>query len=164
MIFDPTFRPDHSGLPAPVRKKALATFLRNRELGCNVQFIDPDTGELQEWSFNSEERRDGFISKLDRQKVDCITSDCPAYGRTPVDPEFTTPVDAETAEKFLAELADAELMYHPEDEAADCLSGQNIREEVIERIQINMNLSFQFLDDPCEIALRELDRVRAEQN
>ncbi|WP_395175844.1 hypothetical protein [Roseibium alexandrii] len=82
MIFDPTLRPDHSGLPAAVRQTVLSAFLRHRDLGLNVQFIDPESGRLCENSFATEDRRDQFIRHLDRRRIDCITSDCQAYGRT----------------------------------------------------------------------------------
>lgn len=67
---------------------------------------------------------------------------------------FTTPKDAVTAGTFLTELADANLMYHPEDCAADCLDQTGTSADQIRHIQANMELCFEYLEDPCKEALR----------
>jgi len=81
MIFDHSHEPAYSNLPAPLLQRMVAAFLRNREAGTNVQFIDPESGKLCENSFSTEQRRDQFIAYLERQGIDCITSDCTAYGK-----------------------------------------------------------------------------------
>lgn len=66
---------------------------------------------------------------------------------------FTTPTDAATAAAFIRELHSAGLLYHPEDDAADCLAHHNLPADTLATIQRNMDATFALLDDPCEVAL-----------
>ncbi|WP_395175843.1 hypothetical protein [Roseibium alexandrii] len=74
--------------------------------------------------------------------------------------DFAIPTDQVSARRFLASLANAGLMYHPEDNAADCLGHLSLANSDIAAIQTAMDTCFELLDDPCAVALEELDRIR----
>jgi hypothetical protein len=65
------------------------------------------------------------------------------------------PVDSpEGAVAFLTYLHQQGLMYHPEDNAYDCLWGDyNLDYETLGDINDGMTACFTHLSDPCEVAL-----------
>lgn len=77
-------------------------------------------------------------------------------------PAFTVPTDAATAKTFLAELADAGLMFHPEDGAHDCLHECGLTPETVDEIDRCMRATFDHLADPCETALELINAKNGE--
>lgn len=61
---------------------------------------------------------------------------------------------ATTAEAFLISLHTCGLLYHPEDDASDCLHHHNLGTMEINQICANMAACFVYLPDPCETALK----------
>jgi hypothetical protein len=64
MKFNPTHKPEYSGLPAPMAVAAETVFYQRRAAGLNVQFMN--AGKLDEWSFATVEQRDKLVSRLSR--------------------------------------------------------------------------------------------------
>ena len=70
-------------------------------------------------------------------------------------PAYLEPVtDAESAMAFLRALHVNGLLYHPEEDAAGCLTLHDLPLETVSAIEANMTQTWQFLLDPCETALR----------
>jgi len=59
----------------------------------------------------------------------------------------------EGAVAFLTYLHKQGLMYHPEDNAHDCLWACNLSDETLCDINDEMAACFTHLSDPCEVAL-----------
>lgn len=60
---------------------------------------------------------------------------------------------ADTAKAFLAALHDAGLLFHPDDNAFDCLRHHNLPQCNLLTINCNMAACFRYLPDPCATAL-----------
>ena len=58
----------------------------------------------------------------------------------------------EGAVAFLNYLYQQGLMYHPEDNAYDCLWACNLDDETLGDINDGMTACFTHLSDPCEVA------------
>lgn len=65
MQFNPDHKPSRSGLDLSTAALMDRAFYRRRPLGLNVQF--DNLGKLDEWSFNSVEARENFITTLGRK-------------------------------------------------------------------------------------------------
>ena len=74
---------------------------------------------------------------------------------------FSAPADRETAILFLTELADAGLLFHPEEAAADCLAHHGLTDDTLAEIDRHMSATFIHLADPCEVALELINREAA---
>jgi hypothetical protein len=61
--------------------------------------------------------------------------------------------DAASACRFLESLHAEGLLYHPEEDAADCLRHHDLGTMAINHIRANMAACFAYLPDPCETAL-----------
>lgn len=66
--FDPSHKPGRENLPPHLVELMDKAFYRNRENGCNVQFINDANDKLDEFSFNTREDAEGFAKKLAAQK------------------------------------------------------------------------------------------------
>ena len=73
--------------------------------------------------------------------------------------KMTIPTSASTARTFLAELADAGMLFHPEEDASDCLASHNLPADKLAEIGRCMAATFDYLDDPCEDALALINRA-----
>jgi hypothetical protein len=69
-------------------------------------------------------------------------------------PRLITIKDADSAVAFLAGLAAAGLLYHPEESAFDCLAHHGLPSCVLQNIQDGMRATFLHLSDPCATALQ----------
>ena len=74
MKFDPTFKPNRENLTPTIAAMMDRVFYGRRPLGQNVQFINEDTGTLDEWSFESADRAAKFSAQLTRQGRDNVVS------------------------------------------------------------------------------------------
>jgi len=61
--------------------------------------------------------------------------------------------DTDTARAFLAALHAEGMLFHPEEDAFDCLGHHNLPTSDLLRINANMTECFKHLADPCEDAL-----------
>ena len=61
---------------------------------------------------------------------------------------------AEKAIEFLKSLHEHGLLYHPEESAAACLAQHGIVRTYLAQIDRNMKRCFNFLQDPCDTALK----------
>lgn len=64
--------------------------------------------------------------------------------------------DARSAKAFLTVLHERGLLFHPEDDADDCLRQHDLAPVQMAAIKAGMAASWEHLPDPCETALRIL--------
>lgn len=66
---------------------------------------------------------------------------------------FTMPTDSTSSIMFLMELHEKGLLYHPEENAFDSLQQHDLPVRILEEIDMKMRAIFQYLVDPCAVAL-----------
>jgi hypothetical protein len=60
--------------------------------------------------------------------------------------------------KFIFAMAKAGLIYHFDDDAADCLREYNLPKSYLDNIQLNVNKLFDVCEDPFEQAIEARDQ------
>jgi hypothetical protein len=61
--------------------------------------------------------------------------------------------DAASACRFLESLHAEGLLWHPEEDAADCLRSSGLGSADLAAVDAAMAATFDFLPDPCDVAL-----------
>lgn len=74
MTFDHSNKPNRDNLNPAIAAMMDRAWYRNRANGFNVQFRDPDTATLSEWSFNSRDRAEAFALNLNKRNIETAFS------------------------------------------------------------------------------------------
>lgn len=69
--------------------------------------------------------------------------------------------NSRSAEVFLTVLHERGLLFHPEDDAEDCLQYHELAPVAMSAIKAGMAACWEHLPDPCETALRIMNEGEA---